>query len=189
MARAEVVRAAVMIMMKMHGRDGEGDERLTRASTVMKAMTVSAATVPAWTSVHGRDGEGDEQLTRASTVMEAMTASAATVPAWTSVNGRDEEGDERLTMASTLMKVMTVSAATVPAWASVSAVTVRKACLVRAVGVAIESTVAKVGWSSWRGAAVAGLVELVRRCGGGHMALSEDPGTNHFNLSTGAMRI
>ena len=38
--------------VKVHGRDGEGDERLTRASTVMKAMTVSAATVPAaWTSV------------------------------------------------------------------------------------------------------------------------------------------
>ena len=51
MAKAEVVRAAVMIMEKVHGRDGEGDVRLTRASTVMKAMPVSAATVPAWTSV------------------------------------------------------------------------------------------------------------------------------------------
>ena len=62
MAKAEVVRAAVMIMVKVHGRDGEGDERLTRASTVMKAMTVSAATVPAWTSVSavavGVDVEG-----------------------------------------------------------------------------------------------------------------------------------
>ena len=51
MAKAEVVRAAVMIMVKVHGRDGEGDERLTRANTVMTVMTVSAATVPAWTSV------------------------------------------------------------------------------------------------------------------------------------------
>ena len=52
MARAEVVRAVVMIMVKVHGRDGEGDGWLTRASIVMKAMTVSAATVPAaWTSV------------------------------------------------------------------------------------------------------------------------------------------
>eukprot|EP00854_Cymbomonas_tetramitiformis_P000955 gene955-1474_t len=178
MARAEVVRAAVMIMVKVHGRDGEGDEQLTRASTVMEAMTASAATVPAWTS------------SMAVTVVVARAeVTRAAVMNMVKVNGRDEEGDERLTMASTLMKVMTVSAATVPAWASVSAVTVRKACLVRAVGVAIESTVAKVGWSSWRGAAVAGLVELVRRCGGGHMALSEDPGTNHFNLSTGAMRI
>ncbi len=40
--KAAVTRAAVMIMVAVHGRDGEGDERLTRASTVMKAMTVSA---------------------------------------------------------------------------------------------------------------------------------------------------
>ena len=45
MAKAEVVRTAVMIMVKVHGRDGEGDERLMRASTVMKAMTVSAVAV------------------------------------------------------------------------------------------------------------------------------------------------
>ena len=50
-ARAEVTRAAVMNMVKVNGRDGEGDERLTMASTLMKVMTVSAATVPAWTSV------------------------------------------------------------------------------------------------------------------------------------------
>ena len=62
MAKAEVVSAAVMIMVKVHGRDGEGDERLTRASTVMKVMAVSAATVPSWTSVSavavGVDVEG-----------------------------------------------------------------------------------------------------------------------------------
>ena len=62
MAKAEVVSAAVMIMVEVHGRDGEGDERLTRASTVMTVMTVSAATVPAWTSVSavavGVDVEG-----------------------------------------------------------------------------------------------------------------------------------
>ncbi len=37
-----------------------------------------------------------------------------------------------------MVRVMTVSVATVRAWTSVSAVAVRKACLVRAVGVAIE---------------------------------------------------
>ena len=61
-ARAEVTRAAVMNMVKVHGRDGEGDERLTMASTLMKVMTVSAATVRAWTSVSavavGVDVEG-----------------------------------------------------------------------------------------------------------------------------------
>eukprot|EP00854_Cymbomonas_tetramitiformis_P020210 gene20210-24194_t len=136
MAKAEVVSAAVMIMVEVHGRDGEGDERLTRASTVMTVMTVSAATVPAWTSwqpavavAAGKRGSSSRGagvtamlLRRWSMAVTVVVARAevtrAAVMNMVKVNGRDGEGDERLTMASTLMKAMTVSAATVPAWTS-----------------------------------------------------------------------